>query len=113
MGDILAVVDGVIVASALKVDGYWWNSVDPERATASSIGRVASPMTQGEVTFSEQMRSQTKAAWDAATAHQGPNQVPQNVRKTTHLAFEAVRAVGAKTFALTRLLENRQQLGKR
>jgi hypothetical protein len=39
-------------------------------------------MTQGEVTFSEQMRSQTKAAWDAATAHQGPNQVPQNVRKT-------------------------------
>src|SRR5271165_7059095 len=27
--------------------------------TASSIGRVASPMSQGEVTFSEQMRSQT------------------------------------------------------
>src|SRR5271165_6328195 len=34
--------------------------------TASSIARVASPVTQGEVTFSEQMRSQTKAAWDAA-----------------------------------------------
>ena len=26
-------------------------------------------MTQGEVTFSEQMRSQTKAAWDAAIGH--------------------------------------------
>ena len=26
------VVDGVIVASALKVDGRWWNAVDPERA---------------------------------------------------------------------------------
>jgi predicted TIM-barrel enzyme len=32
VGDILAVVDGVIVASALKVDGRWWNAVDPERA---------------------------------------------------------------------------------
>ena len=31
VGDILAVVDGVIVASALKVDGRWWNAVDPER----------------------------------------------------------------------------------
>ena len=26
--------DGVIVASSLKVDGVWWNSVDPERARA-------------------------------------------------------------------------------
>ena len=32
VGDILNVVDGVIVASALKVDGHWWNAVDPERA---------------------------------------------------------------------------------
>ncbi len=30
--DILSVVDGVIVASALKVGGVWWNPVDPERA---------------------------------------------------------------------------------
>ena len=30
--DILAIVDGVIVASALKVDGRWWNPVDRERA---------------------------------------------------------------------------------
>ena len=29
---ILAIVDGVIVASALKVGGGWWNPVDPERA---------------------------------------------------------------------------------
>jgi len=32
VGDILNVVDGVIIASALKVDGRWWNAVDPERA---------------------------------------------------------------------------------
>jgi predicted TIM-barrel enzyme len=32
VGDILAIVDGVIVASALKVDGRWWNPVDRERA---------------------------------------------------------------------------------
>jgi membrane complex biogenesis BtpA family protein len=31
VGDILAVADGVIVASSLKVDGVWWNPVDPER----------------------------------------------------------------------------------
>ena len=30
--DILAVVNGVIVASALKVGGCWWNPVDPDRA---------------------------------------------------------------------------------
>ncbi len=29
---ILAIVDGVIVASSLKVGGGWWNPVDPERA---------------------------------------------------------------------------------
>jgi membrane complex biogenesis BtpA family protein len=30
--DILGIVDGVIVASALKAGGTWWNPVDPERA---------------------------------------------------------------------------------
>ncbi|KQT69827.1 MULTISPECIES: BtpA/SgcQ family protein [unclassified Aureimonas] len=30
-GDILDIVDGVIVASSLKVDGVWWNPVEPER----------------------------------------------------------------------------------
>ena len=29
-----AIADGVIVASALKVDGVWWNPVDPARARA-------------------------------------------------------------------------------
>ena len=29
---ILAIVDGIIVASSLKVGGGWWNPVDPERA---------------------------------------------------------------------------------
>jgi uncharacterized protein len=29
---ILEIVNGVIVASALKVDGCWWNPVDPKRA---------------------------------------------------------------------------------
>jgi predicted TIM-barrel enzyme len=32
VGDILSIVDGVIVASAVKVDGCWWNPVDAERA---------------------------------------------------------------------------------
>jgi uncharacterized protein len=32
VGDILSIVDGVIVASSLKVDGRWWNPVDRERA---------------------------------------------------------------------------------
>ena len=31
---VLGLADGVIVASALKVDGVWWNPVDPERARA-------------------------------------------------------------------------------
>jgi hypothetical protein len=30
--DILGIVNGVIVASALKQDGVWWNPVDPARA---------------------------------------------------------------------------------
>jgi predicted TIM-barrel enzyme len=29
--DILDIVDGVIVASALKQDGVWWNAVEPDR----------------------------------------------------------------------------------
>ena len=32
VADVLAVADGVIVGSALKVDGDTWASVDPERA---------------------------------------------------------------------------------
>jgi uncharacterized protein len=32
VGDILSIVDGVIVASSLKVGGRWWNPVDRERA---------------------------------------------------------------------------------
>ena len=31
IGDYLEVADGVIVGSTLKVDGYTWNPVDPER----------------------------------------------------------------------------------
>ena len=31
VGDILSVAAGVIVASWLKTDGVWWNSVDPDR----------------------------------------------------------------------------------
>ena len=31
---VLRQADGVIVASSLKVDGVWWNPVDPERARA-------------------------------------------------------------------------------
>ena len=31
---VLGLADGVIVASALKVDGVWWKPVDPERAQA-------------------------------------------------------------------------------
>ena len=30
--EILGIVNGVIVASALKVEGRWWNPVDPKRA---------------------------------------------------------------------------------
>ena len=32
VADVLAVADGIIVGSALKVDGDTWNPVDPERA---------------------------------------------------------------------------------
>jgi len=30
----LAAADGAIVGSTMKVDGYTWNPVDPERANA-------------------------------------------------------------------------------
>ena len=36
--DILGIVDGVIVASALKYDGVWWNMVDPDRVKAFMAG---------------------------------------------------------------------------
>lgn len=32
--DILAVADGLIIASSLKRDGVWWNEVDPARAAS-------------------------------------------------------------------------------
>ena len=32
VGDILRLVDGCVVGSALKYDGHTWNAVDPERA---------------------------------------------------------------------------------
>lgn len=31
IGEILALTNGVIVASSLKVDGVWWNAVEPAR----------------------------------------------------------------------------------
>ena len=34
LATVLRQADGVIVASALKVDGLWWNPVDPARARA-------------------------------------------------------------------------------
>jgi membrane complex biogenesis BtpA family protein len=34
VNDILAIVDGVIVASSLKYDGVWWNQVEPSRVKA-------------------------------------------------------------------------------
>lgn len=39
VGEILSVVDGVIVASALKHEGVWWNAVDPARV-AGFMARV-------------------------------------------------------------------------
>jgi membrane complex biogenesis BtpA family protein len=39
VADVLAVADGCIVGSALKVDGHTWNAVDPERA-ADFMARV-------------------------------------------------------------------------
>ncbi len=34
VAELLEVVDGVIIASALKQDGVWWNPVDPARVAA-------------------------------------------------------------------------------
>ena len=39
VADVLAVADGCIVGSALKVDGHTWNAVDPDRA-ADFMARV-------------------------------------------------------------------------
>ncbi|TIM31193.1 MAG: BtpA/SgcQ family protein [Mesorhizobium sp.] len=36
--DILGIVDGVIIASALKHDGVWWNQVDPARVKTFMSG---------------------------------------------------------------------------
>jgi len=36
--DILGIVDGVIIASALKHDGVWWNKVDPARVKTFMAG---------------------------------------------------------------------------
>lgn len=36
--DILGIVDGVIIASALKHDGVWWNQVDPARVKTFMAG---------------------------------------------------------------------------
>lgn len=34
VGDLLPLVDGAVVGTALKVDGITWNPVDPERVQA-------------------------------------------------------------------------------
>lgn len=36
--DILGIVDGIIIASALKHDGVWWNQVDPTRVKTFMAG---------------------------------------------------------------------------
>jgi membrane complex biogenesis BtpA family protein len=36
--DILGIVDGIIIASALKHDGVWWNQVDPTRVKTFVAG---------------------------------------------------------------------------
>jgi uncharacterized protein len=36
--DILGIVDGIIIASALKHDGVWWNQVDPARVKTFMSG---------------------------------------------------------------------------
>lgn len=40
--DLLEAADGVIVGSSLKVDGAWWNPVDPDRVAAlmGAVGRL-------------------------------------------------------------------------
>ena len=45
VADVLAVADGIIVGSALKVDGVTWNPVDPDRA--SEFMRVARGARKG------------------------------------------------------------------
>ena len=45
VADVLAVADGIIVGSALKVDGVTWNPVDPDRA--SEFMRIARAARKG------------------------------------------------------------------
>jgi membrane complex biogenesis BtpA family protein len=52
VGDILAIVDGVIVASALKIEGRWRNAVDPERAERFAHRRGAGDSATGNLTAS-------------------------------------------------------------
>lgn len=43
VGDILKAANGVIIASALKRDGVWWNEVDPDRVAAFAARVAALP----------------------------------------------------------------------
>ena len=74
--DILAIVDGVIVASALKVDGRWWNPVDPARAEdlrrarrARAVSGERMPSQVSNASFCETLRARARSTWDAAADH--------------------------------------------
>jgi predicted TIM-barrel enzyme len=43
VGAILDIADGVIVASALKEDGVWWNAVDEARVRGFMAAVTAAP----------------------------------------------------------------------
>ena len=60
VNDILSIVDGVIVASALKVDGCWWNPVDDERAR-QFVERARKSAVNDTSSFSERMRAQASS----------------------------------------------------
>ncbi len=49
VGDILAVADGVVVGTSLKVDGITWNRVDEERARKfmASVDAARTPLLSG------------------------------------------------------------------
>ncbi len=49
VGDILAVADGVVVGTSLKVDGITWNRVDEERARKfmASVDAARKPLLSG------------------------------------------------------------------
>ena len=42
IADYLSIADGVIVGSALKIDGHTWNPVDPKRVKTfmTEVGKV-------------------------------------------------------------------------